>query len=319
MGSNFGYDGTRMKVRMKLANTSYWTYQFNMNCPDAVTPYDGVGFQFSPTIANGLRLEEGNGIFRATDVVDAWVTAAEDMFFQFDLVGSTGTLYVTTGDYQHNGGTVIKSLSSSSFTQAATTGTFFCMQLAKVGANTVDVKEISVSKIAVVTAPVPTVQHVRSHIVTSALGDDVFFDLKGLDINADGVYMLSYKVKTNGVGGGGLMIAVNNDTTYTNYEYDYHQADGNLGHIIGEVNQPRAGEIFQSAASQGHVIIKLNQGWVHMHGFGGGRAVNQDVFVAEHQVRKLATVTNITELNIAVNSASGMGAGSEFHLYKIKQ
>jgi len=140
-------------------------------------------------------------------------------------------------------------------------------------------------------------------------------DFTGLDVNTDRFYELYGTLKNNDASTATYYLFVNADYTITNYYREYVVFTG--GSItMGRVNDNalqylETGKLGTLVA----VIMRDPDGYFrfHMHGTRYLGSAFDMLFMG---CVKTASITNITELRVASNVASGIGAGSKLTLFR---
>jgi hypothetical protein len=137
----------------------------------------------------------------------------------------------------------------------------------------------------------------------------------GLDINTHKLYVIFFTVKNPTTTAGYCHFCVNGDTTLTNYQTEYHSAyDGSYE----AVNLASDARFVYAAAGKCALAVAT----LRLSPDGLARLVsltNEDTAsytaVARYAVKKLAAVTNVTEVDIIGPAAGAIGAGSKLLIY----
>lgn len=153
---------------------------------------------------------------------------------------------------------------------------------------------------------------VQTQTVSGLAVTDVTFS--SLDINTDGNYQLIGKIIPAGAGTN-LEIFTNGDTTTTNYYNE--QVIGNAGVVSSaRQNSAMAGQI----NSAGETLIVIDIALINGYATWFARSnLNKSASVQTMIVsgNKTGTVANITSLTLHSVTASSIGVGSTFNLYKL--
>jgi len=138
----------------------------------------------------------------------------------------------------------------------------------------------------------------------------------GLDINADGFYLLKGTVKNATSDATDLYLYFNGDTTNTNYYRQQFYANGsNIGY--NRVNAPNFINVAGSGESSFDVsIFRTDTGYCFAHLFCTMNKAS-NVAILLRTLSTATTHTNITQIDLTASVTDAIAAGSQFVLYKV--
>lgn len=151
-----------------------------------------------------------------------------------------------------------------------------------------------------------------SHEVTGAAVSEV--EATGLDINTHKGYKVVGCVVSSGTAEQGIRLFVNADETTTNYKRRYIKSTGSTASTTSESNSGGF-SVYTSAGqvSFGVTDVTLVNGYLCINGMQqNGNTANAYIDF----VKKTASVTNVTSIQIKADSGTPIGIGSKFYIFK---
>jgi hypothetical protein len=155
---------------------------------------------------------------------------------------------------------------------------------------------------------------VGEKVITSASQQE---DFTSLDIDTHGVYVLEMALVNDSGGAIDYYLCVNDDVTATNY-YSQSGYDENASTGAVRANTPSIYNLGNNDRGYCHAKIMLVEDYMHAISICNGET-GANVVMRHQAVQKVATVTNITKINIRASAANGIGVGSVLRLFKLKK
>jgi len=148
--------------------------------------------------------------------------------------------------------------------------------------------------------------------------DTDYVEFTGLDGNSAWFYVLFASIKNPTSNNSEYYLFVNEDTTTTNYYTQSIYANGTTI-ATTNVNLPRLGHCTSGKSLIANVTISKDAADYFRAISLCNRESPTNLYPHLNFIAKSATITNITSLRIQAETASAIGAGSKFILFKVRR